>query len=229
MSISRKTGGMCLIQLAHGLQTDVSDKTYSVSSHVPRSLRASEMNLTSLELILRYVQLPIPTTEIRSRFCGLSAIRTGAFLGHNREVQDQRSWHRPPIAVAMIMSDITPNYSLESVRQVTVGAAPLGKDSQIRLRQLLPPGAFCTQVWGMTELSCIASMFHYPEMMKQAVSVTCFQISMQSRPPLTAGNLQITNRAPGLWTTTTKTSQISMSEASFASAAHRDKRLLRQP
>lgn len=69
----------------------------------------------------------------------------------------------PPIVVAIIMSDITPKYSLETVRHVSVGAAPLGKESQMRLRRLLPPGAFCNQVWGMTEMSCIASMFHYPE------------------------------------------------------------------
>lgn len=69
----------------------------------------------------------------------------------------------PPIVVVIIMSGLAEKYSLESVRAVSCGAAPLGKDSQARLRQLLPKGALCNQVWGMTETSCIASMFHYPE------------------------------------------------------------------
>ncbi len=69
----------------------------------------------------------------------------------------------PPIVVAIIMSGLANKYSLDSIRLVSIGAAPLGKESQARLRQLLPKGAFCNQVWGMTEMSCIASMFHYPE------------------------------------------------------------------
>jgi long-subunit acyl-CoA synthetase (AMP-forming) len=49
------------------------------------------------------------------------------------------------------------------IRAVSIGAAPLGKDSQDRLRNLLEPGATVNQVWGMTKLSCIASIFYFPE------------------------------------------------------------------
>ncbi|KAG4429423.1 hypothetical protein IFR05_015097 [Cadophora sp. M221] len=69
----------------------------------------------------------------------------------------------PPIVIAIIMSGLASKYSLKTIRALTVGAAPLGKDSQDRMRDLLPPGTFVNQVWGMTETSCIASMFHYPE------------------------------------------------------------------
>lgn len=69
----------------------------------------------------------------------------------------------PPIAIAIIMSGLAKKYSLGSVRQVSIGAAPLGKEPQMRLRELLPKGALCNQVWGMTETSCVASMFHFPE------------------------------------------------------------------
>lgn len=69
----------------------------------------------------------------------------------------------PPIVIAIIMSGLASKYSLKTIRALTVGAAPLGKDSQDRMRDLLPEGTFVNQVWGMTETSCIASMFHYPE------------------------------------------------------------------
>jgi len=69
----------------------------------------------------------------------------------------------PPIAIAIIMSPLSKKYSLGSIRSMSSGAAPLGKASQDRLRQLLPPGALVNQVWGMTETSCIASMFQFPE------------------------------------------------------------------
>jgi 4-coumarate--CoA ligase len=69
----------------------------------------------------------------------------------------------PPIAIAIIMSPITKKYSLKSIRQAACGAAPLGKGPQARLRALLAEDAPFTQVWGMTETSCVASMFYYPE------------------------------------------------------------------
>ena len=69
----------------------------------------------------------------------------------------------PPIVIAIIMSGLGKKYSLKSVKAVQCGAAPLGKESQEKLRQLLAPGATVLQVWGMTETSCIGSMFHYPE------------------------------------------------------------------
>ncbi|TAQ90522.1 hypothetical protein B7494_g1160 [Chlorociboria aeruginascens] len=69
----------------------------------------------------------------------------------------------PPIIIAIIMSDLNKKYSLKSVRSATSGAAPLGKDAQNKLRNLLPKDATVTQIWGMTETSCIASTFYYPE------------------------------------------------------------------
>lgn len=69
----------------------------------------------------------------------------------------------PPIAIAIIMSPLTKNYSLKSIKAASCGAAPLAKETQKRFHDLLEPSATVTQVWGMTETSCIASMFHYPE------------------------------------------------------------------
>ena len=49
------------------------------------------------------------------------------------------------------------------MKSVLCGAAPLGRESQSKLKELLPPEATVLQVWGMTETCCVASMFHYPE------------------------------------------------------------------
>lgn len=69
----------------------------------------------------------------------------------------------PPIVIAIIMSGLGEKYSLKSVRSVAIGAAPLGKDSQDKLKTLLDPRTTVTQVWGMTEASCVVTMFYYPE------------------------------------------------------------------
>ncbi len=86
-----------------------------------------------------------------------------SFLANIEKFQINEAGVVPPIVIAIIMSSLNKKFSLESVRAFTVGAAPLGKDSQDRIRDLLAPGTFVNQVYGMTELSCIATMFHYPE------------------------------------------------------------------
>jgi acyl-CoA synthetase (AMP-forming)/AMP-acid ligase II len=70
----------------------------------------------------------------------------------------------PPLVIAMIMSPVSRKYSLKSVKHVSIGAAPLSKEAQQKLKDdLLTPGTLCNQVWGMTETSCIATQFYYPE------------------------------------------------------------------
>lgn len=69
----------------------------------------------------------------------------------------------PPMAVAMIMSPLSKKYSMKGVKQGAVGAAPLRPEPQARLKALLGDGAPMTQVWGMTETTCICTRFPYPE------------------------------------------------------------------
>jgi acyl-CoA synthetase (AMP-forming)/AMP-acid ligase II len=70
----------------------------------------------------------------------------------------------PPLAIALLMNDMTYEKPyLRSVRSAACGAAPLDKSVQGRLRKLLGPGTPFTQVWGMTETTCIATSFIYPE------------------------------------------------------------------
>lgn len=70
----------------------------------------------------------------------------------------------PPIAIAIVTSPYaTTRPFLATVRNARCGAAPLDKQLQARLQHLLSNGAALTQVWGMTETSCVATMFPYGE------------------------------------------------------------------
>lgn len=68
----------------------------------------------------------------------------------------------PPLAVLLVMSPVTKKYSLRSVKIVQIGAAPLSKDIQERLKVVINPDQkpLVNQVWGMTESSCIATKFY---------------------------------------------------------------------
>jgi 4-coumarate--CoA ligase len=69
----------------------------------------------------------------------------------------------PPMAVALIMSPLSKNYSMKSVKAGAVGAAPLRPEPQARLKALLGDDAPMTQVWGMTETTCVCTRFEYPD------------------------------------------------------------------
>ena len=69
----------------------------------------------------------------------------------------------PPMAIAIIMSPLSKKYSLSSCRRCTAGAAPLRPETQARLQSLLRKDCPMTQVWGMTESSCIATRFEFDE------------------------------------------------------------------
>ncbi|KAL7269829.1 hypothetical protein RUND412_007488 [Rhizina undulata] len=67
----------------------------------------------------------------------------------------------PPLVVALVMSPLTKKYSLTGVHSVRCGAAPLSKEMQARFLKFLDPAKkpSFTQVWGMTETSCVATKF----------------------------------------------------------------------
>lgn len=63
----------------------------------------------------------------------------------------------PPMAIMAISHPLREKYSLRSVKQANVGAAPLDKLPQAKMQQLIGEDAPFTQVWGMTETSCVVS------------------------------------------------------------------------
>lgn len=69
----------------------------------------------------------------------------------------------PPIAIAILMSPNVKEYSLASIKEGKCGAAPMTSETQARIQALLPEDVPFTQAFGMTETSCIATMFYYPE------------------------------------------------------------------
>ncbi|PLB44148.1 putative AMP-binding enzyme [Aspergillus steynii IBT 23096] len=70
----------------------------------------------------------------------------------------------PPIALAVIMNPMSRQRPyLKSLKSAACGAAPLDKSAQARFRSLMAEGAPFTQVWGMTETSCVATLLTYPE------------------------------------------------------------------
>ncbi|PGG98719.1 hypothetical protein GX51_06647 [Blastomyces parvus] len=69
----------------------------------------------------------------------------------------------PPMAVAIVKSPYAKKPYLKKTKKGAVGAAPLDKDVQAAFLSLMGPGATYTQVWGMTETTCVATKFAYPE------------------------------------------------------------------
>lgn len=73
----------------------------------------------------------------------------------------------PPMVIALLncalVDEARVRKSLLSIRQAVAGAAPLSAETQARLQRLLPEEAPFTQLWAMTETSCIASYFYPPE------------------------------------------------------------------
>jgi acyl-CoA synthetase (AMP-forming)/AMP-acid ligase II len=70
----------------------------------------------------------------------------------------------PPIVLAIVKSPYSRTRPfLKSVRSCSCGAAPLDKGLQARLSEMFEEAVTCNQVWGMTETSCIATMFPFDE------------------------------------------------------------------
>jgi acyl-CoA synthetase (AMP-forming)/AMP-acid ligase II len=70
------------------------------------------------------------------------------------------------MVVAIVTSPIpvaTKVKYLRFVKAALAGAAPLDKAMQARFQALLPASSPFTQIWAMTETSCFASIFYYPE------------------------------------------------------------------
>lgn len=68
----------------------------------------------------------------------------------------------PPIAVMAVNSALNRKYSMQSVRLAWAGAAPIDAALQARMQALIP-NASLTQVYGMTESSCVAFTHRWPE------------------------------------------------------------------
>lgn len=85
-----------------------------------------------------------------------------SYLNNAEKYQINEVMVVPPIAIAIIMSGVAGD-KLRSIEHAGVGAAPMGKESQEKLKQLCAPGATLTQAFGMTETTCICAQFWFWE------------------------------------------------------------------
>ncbi|KAJ9604741.1 hypothetical protein H2200_010855 [Cladophialophora chaetospira] len=69
----------------------------------------------------------------------------------------------PPVAVGVLNYPDVHKYSFESVKMALCGAGALSRENQAALQAILGAETSFTQVWGMTETSCVASKFYWPE------------------------------------------------------------------
>lgn len=69
----------------------------------------------------------------------------------------------PPMVISIIQSPLATRHKFRSIRLAHGGAAPLGKEHQMKFKDLLPYNTPFTQIWGMTETSGLAMSFFYPE------------------------------------------------------------------
>ncbi|KAJ9637043.1 hypothetical protein H2204_004967 [Knufia peltigerae] len=71
----------------------------------------------------------------------------------------------PMMVITLLASRLlsSEEYSLKSLRYAWAGSAPLDKDTQARFKKHLRPDTPFNQAWGMSETTCIATWFDYPE------------------------------------------------------------------
>lgn len=87
-----------------------------------------------------------------------------AYLQNSQKYQVTDAAFVPPMVVAIVMTPYSHTQPfLKSVKHGSCGAAPLDKTLQEKVGKMLGDGASVTQVWGMTESSCIATSFRYGE------------------------------------------------------------------
>jgi acyl-CoA synthetase (AMP-forming)/AMP-acid ligase II len=67
-----------------------------------------------------------------------------------------------PILTSILSSPFKNKPLLRSLRYIHCGGAPLDPKIQLRMYDILPPGAIVGQVWGLTELGW-TTQFQWPE------------------------------------------------------------------
>ena len=112
-------------------------------------------------------------------YVNVSALRSGlpafimrrfepqAYLDAVQKYQITKLIVVPPVVVALLnialQNPARVKRAFKSVRSAVGGAAPLDAKTQNRFQALLPADAPMTQLWGMTETTCVATYLYPPE------------------------------------------------------------------
>ncbi|KAL1297202.1 hypothetical protein AAFC00_004772 [Neodothiora populina] len=112
--------------------------------------------------------LPMYHAYGQTYYCVTSAVRNTPtyimqkfdfikLLGHIQKYRITDLTMVPPIAVLLAKHPDVKKYDLSSIRSVSSGAAPLGREVSVEVEQLWPAGVMnMKQGWGMTEVTCTA-------------------------------------------------------------------------
>lgn len=91
----------------------------------------------------------------------------------------------PPIALMLVKDDRIKNYDLRSVKRILSAAAPLtielASALEARFRDVYGTEVFCTQSWGLTETSPMATGIPNDRMDKRGAGVGCIVRNMEFR------------------------------------------------
>ncbi|KAL2839638.1 hypothetical protein BJY01DRAFT_257672 [Aspergillus pseudoustus] len=91
----------------------------------------------------------------------------------------------PPIALMLVKDDRIRNYDLRSVKRILSAAAPLtielASALEGRFRDVFGTEVFCTQSWGLTETSPMATGIPNDRMEKRGAGVGCIVRNMEFR------------------------------------------------
>ncbi|KAJ0424967.1 hypothetical protein BJY00DRAFT_326087 [Aspergillus carlsbadensis] len=91
----------------------------------------------------------------------------------------------PPIALMLVKDDRIKGFDLRSVRRILSAAAPLTSELaaalEARFKDLFATEVFCTQSWGLTETSPIATGIPNDRMDKRGSGVGCIVPNMEFR------------------------------------------------
>ncbi|KAL2802038.1 hypothetical protein BJX63DRAFT_416020 [Aspergillus granulosus] len=91
----------------------------------------------------------------------------------------------PPIALMLVKDDRIRKYDLRSVKRILSAAAPLtielSSALESRFREIFGTEVFCTQSWGLTETSPIATGIPNDKLEKRGAGVGCIVPNMEFR------------------------------------------------
>lgn len=108
-----------------------------------------------------------------------------SFLGYVQKYRPDELFIVPPIALMLVKEPRVSNYDLSCVRRIMSAAAPLtielASALEAKFKELWKNDVFCTQCWGLTETSPLATSIPNDRLEKRTTGVGCIVPNMEIR------------------------------------------------